>query len=69
MTKFDALSLSVAKYHAVNEDKDGSVHRSGGPAAGTRGMMIKEKRPGYCECCTTRFEDLEMVSQCGHWHF
>lgn len=25
------------------------------------GGVVKEKRPGHCECCAVRFEDLHMV--------
>lgn len=33
--------------------------------AGVTPAVIVKKRPGYCECCTVRYEDLKMVSFAG----
>lgn len=43
---------------------DGTGVRHGGKQGGGRERgEVREKRPGHCECCCVKFEDLHMVSQ------
>ncbi len=40
-----------------------SLREVSAPTAGTTTTAVVKKRPGYCECCSVRYEDLKMVRE------
>ena len=48
----------------LTQELPASLPAASAPTAGpTAAAAVVKKRPGYCECCALRYEDLKMVRQ------